>query len=54
MREDFVRFVFVECIKNNKMFNILNSGLEGAGHYFHSHPRDKYEIPDDFDLDGLT
>ena len=40
------------CIKNDKMFNILNSGLEGAGHYWHNHPMEKYLIPDDFDLDA--
>ena len=36
---------------NNKMFNIFSSGLE-ANHYTEEYPRNKYEIPEDFDLDA--
>ena len=37
---------------NKKMFNIFSSGLEGHGHYRNEYPKEKYEIPDDFDLDA--
>lgn len=40
------------CIKNDKMFNILSSGLQGEGHYNNLYPRDRYEIPENFDINA--
>lgn len=36
------------CIKNDKMFNIFSSNVV---HYNSCFPKEKYEIPDDFDMD---
>lgn len=38
------------CIKNDKMFNIYSSGLQGFGHYSTNLSEDSYKIPDDFDI----
>jgi hypothetical protein len=40
------------CIKNDKMFNIYSSGLEGHGHYNSNLSNDTYKIPYDFDIDA--
>jgi hypothetical protein len=40
------------CKKNDKMFNIYSSGLEGYGHYISNLPENNYKIPDDFDMDA--
>ena len=40
------------CIKNDKMFNIYSSGLQGHGHYQYNLPENKYKIPDDFDIEA--
>jgi len=40
------------CKKNDKMFNILSSGLEGMGHYNNNYPKNNYIIPNDFDIDA--
>jgi hypothetical protein len=39
------------CLKNDKMFNIYSSGLQGHGHYYYNFPEELYRIPDDFDID---
>ena len=40
------------CKKNNKMFNIHTSGLQGHGHYKYNYSIDNYVIPNDFDIDA--
>lgn len=40
------------CKKNNKMFNIYSSGLQGHGHYSTPYTIDKYMIPEDFDIEA--
>jgi hypothetical protein len=39
------------CTKNNKMFNIFSSGLQGDGHYSNNYPKENYMVPKDFDID---
>lgn len=40
------------CIKNDKMFNIYSSGLQGHGHYKLSLSKDKYKLPYNFNIDA--
>jgi hypothetical protein len=40
------------CIKNDKMFNIFSSGLQGFGHYSNLYPESNYIIPEDFNIDA--
>jgi hypothetical protein len=40
------------CKKNDKMFNIYSSGLQGHGHYSNNYSKDIYTIPEDFDIDA--
>jgi hypothetical protein len=43
-REDWI------CIKNDKMFNIFSSGLQGFGHYTNLYPESNYILPKDFNI----
>ena len=40
------------CKKNDKMFNIHSSGLQGHGHYKYNYNSENYYIPDDFNIDA--
>ena len=40
------------CAKNDVMFNIYSSGLQGGSNYYHPCPEHTYFIPDDFNIDA--
>jgi hypothetical protein len=40
------------CTKNDIMFNIYSSGLQGGHNYYNPCPEETYRIPDDFHIDA--